>query len=92
MPIPVNDPTLMWICRVCERMAAVSDLGGDHCNESDCGSPLVGKAFPMYKGPFSGMRLRYCFKCGSNIDVHVLSVAQNGRVGICDVCWRKISE
>jgi len=80
--LPVGDPHLFFVCRMCTRMAEQIEQGAEHC-KLDCGGPRKGKAYPLYAGPLTPSWVEsHCVLCGDaaqrRIEVH-----GQGSVGIC---------
>lgn len=80
--LPVADPSLYMVCRMCTRMAEQADRDVAQCL-LDCGGPRKGKAYPLYAGPLpESWRRSNCVVCGDpaqrRIEVH-----GQGEVGAC---------
>jgi hypothetical protein len=88
MSLPVQDPTLIWICRMCTKMARAKDSGTDECGVPDCFGPTRGGYFSGYEGPLTTLRRDYCYRCGC-VSGLVLNVDGKGEVGICKICYEK---
>jgi len=94
MELPIREPCLAFICCMCENLAAAREKGLSDCGLSECGGPLIGRAFPLYKGPLTGNLTNFCFRCGRNSDV--LMVVDNGiiheQLGFCHLCASDLQE
>jgi len=87
--LPLDDFDVMWICRMCERLAQAKGQGGDSCGQ-DCSGPWRQDAFSRYKGPLTSEgRKNFCLFCGSNstkvIQCEGLEIITTG-LGVCDTC------
>jgi hypothetical protein len=47
----------------------------------DCGGPSSLRAFPLYKGPYSGNLGKICFVCGEDAEASVQ--IEDGFLGVC---------
>lgn len=88
--LPVTSvPGLIFICRMCERMAEQLAQGADKCH-LDCGGPRRGRSFPLYKGPLTaGWLEEHCFVCdGTAAKTLRLSggLEVHRALGVCDRC------
>lgn len=62
--LPIKDPSLFFICRLCTKMAAQWEKGETVCHLK-CGGPKKGMDFPLYQGPLPPATLAVnCFVCG----------------------------
>ena len=50
--LPVGPPDLVFVCRMCTKLAEQLSQGADRCRLK-CGGPKKGMAFPMYAGPLT---------------------------------------
>ena len=83
LPIPAKE--LIFICRMCTRMAEKWAQGQTQCREQ-CGGPRKGMSFPMYSGPMTPSYIRnYCFVCGEVADLtaSVQEDANGIELGVC---------
>lgn len=87
--LPVDDPGLAFLCRLCLKMARARDNGSESCGQSGCGGPSAGKAFPLYEGPLATVIENYCYLCGSE-SYKVISIDGTGRLGMCEKCLRNV--
>ena len=64
--MPLDDLSLVFICRACEHMLRAKEHGQDQCDQK-CGGPSKGMTFPCYKGqvPLTYL-VKYCYKCGKD--------------------------
>jgi len=83
--LPVPEPGMVFICRLCLRMVTAHGNGMDSCGRSDCGGPSAGKAFPLYDGPLAGVLENYCYMCGEE-SYKAISVDGQKRLGMCKKC------
>lgn len=80
--LPVGDPHLFFVCRMCTRMAEQLAQGSETCR-LDCGGPRKGKAYPLYAGPLTPSWIEsHCVLCGDPAQRRV-EVHGQGSVGIC---------
>jgi hypothetical protein len=83
LPVPAKE--LVFICRMCPRMAEQWAKGQKNCHEQ-CGGPRKGMTFPMYNGPMTPSYIKnYCFVCGECADM-TASVQEESaglELGIC---------
>lgn len=69
MTLPVADPSLFFLCRLCTRMLEQIEKGIKVC-QYECGGPKKGLAFPFYQGPLtSGAIGMNCFVCGQEAEL-----------------------
>ena len=54
----------MFVCAWCEHWHNAIDNGSNIGCGKECGGPVVGKGFPLYKGPID--LSKYCFICGND--------------------------
>ena len=83
--LPVNDPTMAFVCRLCERLAEARDAKRETCGQ-ECGGPMKGKHFPRYKGPLTpGFMASHCFICGepTPISMKVEGLIDGREIGVC---------
>jgi hypothetical protein len=83
--LPVDIPDLVWLCRMCEKMAAAHALGHISCSALNCGGPLGGNSFPEYTGPLASVVCNYCYSCGDPAQA-VMSLDRGGKIGVCRNC------
>jgi hypothetical protein len=77
------DSGLSAVCAWCEHhWATLRDGTTPGCQQTDCGGPLKGRAFPRYKGPRADLA-SYCFICGKDADMAV-QIDGKGFIGCCD--------
>jgi len=76
------DRGLTAICAWCEHLHNARRGKVWTCGRSDCGGPLVGRAFPDYKGPMEGRLSSFCFLCGESADAAV--EINGGMLGVCN--------
>jgi hypothetical protein len=82
--LPVPDPTLLFICRMCEQMAEQWDRGQTDCHQK-CGGPKNGRLFPLYRGPLTpGYAESHCVVCGVDATKKMGITGERGEIGICD--------
>lgn len=80
--LPVGDPSLYMVCRMCTRMAEQVEQGRINCH-LECGGPRKGMAYPLYRGPLSVSWIRdNCVVCGDPAQKR-LEVHGQGEVGVC---------
>lgn len=76
---------LSVVCSTCTKYWRARDAGipGDRClSETDCGSPLAGKAFHDYEGPICNFEA-WCFVCGQP-STHAARHDRSGKMfGLC---------
>lgn len=63
LKLMVDDESLIWICRMCYKMAVAKEQGQDQCGVTQCGGPKKGHAFPGYRGPLKNKK-EWCYRCG----------------------------
>lgn len=83
--LPVDIPDIVWLCRMCLRLAEARDLGGIACGVADCGGPLSGNSFPKYSGPVLSVIGNYCYSCGDTAEA-VMTMDHGGKLGVCKHC------
>jgi hypothetical protein len=83
LPIPAKE--LIFVCRMCSRMAEQWAKGQTQCAEK-CGGPRKGMTFPMYRGPMTSSYIRnYCFVCGECADMTATVQEEDAglELGVC---------
>ena len=83
LPVPAKE--LMFVCRMCSRMAEQWAKEQKTCNEP-CGGPRKGMAFPMYRGPMTPSYIKnYCFVCGEGADMTATVQEEDAglELGVC---------
>ena len=71
---------LVFICSVCEYY--MHRKHGNSCNITECGGPLSGKLFPMYKGELLPILYKICYICGKDA---IIAIGDGHRaLGICE--------
>lgn len=83
--LPVDVLDMVWLCRMCERMAEAHALGQESCGIPNCGGPLSGNSFPKYSGPLSSVICSYCYSCGVPSQA-IMSLDRGGKLGVCRDC------
>jgi hypothetical protein len=81
--LPIKDPSLFFICRLCTKMAEQIGRGETVCHHP-CGGPRKGRAFPLYTGPMANATIEtHCFVCG--VDAEKKLKIGNGlrELGVC---------
>jgi len=86
----VKDPNpmrpLVFICKMCYRMAEAIENGKLDCGVADCGGPIKGHAFPSYHGPLTNeQKKQHCYRCG-NDSQKVIQIGNEGELGVCIKC------
>lgn len=84
----------IFVCSTCEHHKIATGKGLHTC-AMDCGGPLVGGAFPMYKGPLAGNLPNWCMICGIRSDAAIRVQANGidkGFVGVCEAHIKTLSE
>jgi len=82
---------LAAICAWCEHYWEATDQkpdGHSGCVLKDCGGPLLHRAFPRYKGPWSPKE-KFCFICGKHADA-AAEIGRTGMVGVCNEHMEKL--
>lgn len=78
--LPIADPSLFFVCRLCARMAEQMAQGASVCRLA-CGGPRKGLVYPEYLGPLTASWLRgNCVVCGA-FAAHRVEVHGKGEVG-----------
>ena len=92
MPLPIREPGLAFVCCMCLHMAEAYDKGLKDCGKSACGGPLLGKTFPLYKGPMEGNLILYCYRCGRRADMimEIESPEKTCPLGFCKLCMEEM--
>ena len=83
LPVPAKE--LVFVCRMCSRMAEQWAKGQKTCNEP-CGGPRKGMTFPLYSGPMTPSYIKdYCFVCGEGADMTASVQEETGglELGVC---------
>jgi len=70
------------ICCMCEHFWEHKDKFGHQNCGRECGGPIVQKAFPYYKGPWTN-KTAFCFVCGGSSNASV-EIGRSGVIGVCD--------
>ena len=77
---------LSFICANCENFWWSYEKKLDKCRVhyigDRCGGPLVGMAFPKYKGPLIAAMSSFCFVCGNAAELSV-SIGKVKCLGVC---------
>lgn len=75
---------LVFICAYCERYWQGKDKGLDGCGRLDCGSPMYGRMFEQYKGPFEKMGICcICYVCGKKRQYKITRYENLKVIGLC---------
>lgn len=86
---------LSIVCASCERYWEAREKGvvGDRCSSVfTCGSPLVDRTFPEYRGLMTEESFgRFCFVCGADAVLTVRKRLTLRKIGLCaeHVTWLK---
>ena len=84
---------LAAVCAWCEHYWETSDKKPENhsgCIRAKCGGPIIHRAFPEYKGPWSPKE-KYCFLCGKSADAMV-DIHGSGTIGVCSDHMTKLKE
>jgi len=76
---------LCAVCAWCEHWHEAKEkrnLGQQMTCDKDCGGPSSLRAFPSYKGPYSGNLASICFVCGKDATAAVQ--IGDGFLGVCE--------
>lgn len=77
------DAGLAAVCAWCEHHWNVKQGQlRPGCQQAECGGPMVGRAFPLYRGPRPD-KAAYCYVCGRESDMAV-GFGSGGVIGCCE--------
>lgn len=85
---------LSAVCATCELYWKARELGrpsGCMAPADSCGSVLVGRAFPLYRGPITDLS-RWCFMCGCEAAFGVRAASMTRSLGVCEPHLAQIKE